>query len=186
MFRFCTKATAAVPPTDLPSFPKYMGAGCVFTDGTHILAGYQPHKAKPGINGLGGHKESGETYLQTAFRETVEELFHVETSAIPSKLLPTLIQTLVPTRVKLKNDYVLVHFTLDQLLVFLRLVKASGLTSPLFPTLPLTLLDLLQKRRHDPKAEVAVLCLLPVIKHPLSKKGKEFVTPYFVKDLWEL
>jgi hypothetical protein len=53
-------------------------AGIVFTNGTHILAGYQPRKKNPHISGLGGSKQKDESYMQTAWRETLEELFELK------------------------------------------------------------------------------------------------------------
>ena len=53
----------------------FRAAGSVFTDSKIILAGYQPRKKKPFISGIGGKREEGESYMDTAIRETVEELF---------------------------------------------------------------------------------------------------------------
>jgi hypothetical protein len=45
---------------------EYTACGVVFTDGRHILAGYQPNKKNPCISGIGGMKEKGETHFDTA------------------------------------------------------------------------------------------------------------------------
>ena len=55
----------------------HIGAGCVFTDGKLVLAGYQPFKEIPCISGLGGTKKDGESVFETAMRETIEELFEI-------------------------------------------------------------------------------------------------------------
>lgn len=161
-----------------------MGAGCVFSDGKHILCGYQPHKKRPGITGIGGHKEGEETYLQTAYRETIEELFHVTNTQIPVGLLDALVRTMAPRKIKMKKGYVIVSFTFDDLVLFLKVCKKKGLRSPLFPTFPKTLVDVVHKRGYDAKAEISVLCLLPVVFH--EGKAKDFVNPYFIQDLRDM
>ena len=50
----------------------FMGAGCIFTNGTHVLAGFQPNKKSPAISGFGGKRHGTETFTQTALRETLE------------------------------------------------------------------------------------------------------------------
>lgn len=173
------EATPVLPP--LPVLPPHMGAGCVFTDGKHIVAGYQPEKKKPGITGIGGHREGEETYLETAYRETIEEIFHVTKEAIPVSLLPSLLQNLHPRMVKMKKGYVLVVFSFEDLAVFLKLCQTSGLRSPLYTKMPKTLIEMIQSRQIDLKAEISILCLLPVVKH--EGRMKHFVNPAFVDDL---
>ena len=176
--------TLAVPPVPIPNYPAHMGAGCVFTDGKHILCGYQPHKKKPGITGIGGHKEGEETYLQTAYRETIEELFHVTNTTIPVGLIDTLIRTLRPKKIKMKKGYVLVTFDFTDLQLLLKLCKKAGLRSPLYRRLPKNLLETIQLRDSNPKAEISCLCLLPVVFH--DGKAKDFVNPYFIQDLRDM
>lgn len=161
-----------------------MGAGCVFTDGKHILCGYQPHKKRPGITGIGGHKEGEESYLETAYRETIEELFHVTNTTIPVGLIATLIRTMRPNKIKMKKGYVIVTFSFQDLEQFLKLCQKGGLRSPLYRKIPKTLLETIQNRRTDLKAEISALCLLPVIHH--DGKAKDFVNPYFIQDLRDM
>jgi hypothetical protein len=172
------------PPVAVPNYPAHMGAGCVFTDGKHILCGYQPHKKKPGITGIGGHKEGEETYLETAYRETIEELFHVTNTVIPIGLIATLIRSMKPKKIKMKKGYVLVTFDFRDLEMFLKTCKKSGLRSPLFKKMPTTLLETIQQRTTDLKAEISVLCLLPVVFH--DGKAKDFVNPYFIQDIRDM
>ena len=161
-----------------------MGAGCVFTDGNHVLAGYQPHKKNPCITGIGGHREGEETYLETAYRETIEELFHVTLAEIPKGLIDVLIHTLKPRKITMKKGYVLVTFPFEDLPVFLKICKNKGLRSPLYRTMPKTLLQLIQTRGFDPKAEISSLALLPVVKtHP---EFRNFVHPLFIQDMLDM
>ncbi len=161
-----------------------MGAGCVFTDGKHVLAGYQPHKMKPSITGIGGHREGEETYLQTAYRETIEEIYNVTNSQIPIGLIDKLTRTLVPTKIKMKKGYVIVTFTFEDFKVFLTLCKKSGLRSPVYATMPKTLMDVIQGRSYDLRAEISTFALLPVVKS--HQKLKHFVNPLFIQDMWDM
>lgn len=166
---------------DLPEILIFRGAGCAFTDGRHILAGYQPQKKTPGISGFGGHREGEESYLETAYRETVEEMFHVSGAQLPDSLVPTLLSRMAPQEVKVLNGYILVVFSFRDLQTFLKICKRSGLRSPLYSPMPTTLLDVIQKRSVCLSAELSSLCLLPVVHH--EGKSSSFVKPEFVKDL---
>jgi hypothetical protein len=172
-----------IPPVSLPIYENHMGAGCVFTDGKHVLAGYQPHKKYPGITGIGGHKEGEETYLQTAYRETIEEIFHVSQSQIPIGLLASLIQTMNPRKIQMKKGYVIVTFHFQDLELLLKLCKKAGLRSPLYTKLPKNLMELIQKRDYDLKAEILSFALLPVVK---SQRFQNFVNPLFLQDMWDM
>jgi len=172
------------PTLTLPSSIPFMGAGCVFTDGKHVLAGYQPHKKNPGISGIGGHKEGDETYLETAYRETIEEIFHVATSDIPSKLIPTLQDKMTPRKIQMKDGYLILTFTFEDLTLFLKLCKTSGLRSPVYTKIPKNLMGLLLTRQYDLKAEISSFALLPVVKsHP---NVRNFVDPLFIQDMWDM
>jgi hypothetical protein len=46
-----------------------MNAGCLFTNGTHVLAGYQ----KSSINGIGGKAEEGEEPAEPPGRDDRRE-----------------------------------------------------------------------------------------------------------------
>jgi NUDIX domain len=156
----------------------YKAAGVVFTDGHLILAGYQPLKAAPFISGIGGSKEEGETYKETALREMVEELF--ETS-VPPALLAEL-KTYVshsPRKVLRSATYVRLVYTFEDLVDMLAIMK-KHIKSPLYATFPLTLMDLLFHRRVGAKAEISHLCLLPVVKHDTRDP---LVVSYFVKEM---
>ena len=178
---FRRRAAPPIAAPVLPVYPGHMGAGCVFSDGKHILVGYQPNKKKPGIRGIGGHKEGNETYLETAYRETLEELFHIEATQIPTGLIAKLSTTLKPQHYKMKKGYVMVFLTFKDLETLLILCQKAGLRSPLYSKLPKTLIETIQMRGIDLKAEISTLCLLPVVHH--TGKVKDFVNPYLVDDL---
>lgn len=159
-----------------------MGAGCEFTDGNHILAGYQPHKDRPCISGIGGHAEKEETYLQVAYRETIEEIFHVST--IPVGLIDNLIRKMAPRSIRIKKGYVILRFTFEDLEKMLKLCRQANLQSPLYKKLPRNLMEVIQQRIFHKEAELSTLCLLPVVNHN-SQRG-QFVHPAFVHDISEI
>ena len=155
----------------------FKAAGVVFTDGKLILAGYQPLKKSPFISGIGGSKEPGENYTETALREMVEELFEVTPSA---ELIADLRMLRRPNSILHTGIYVRLVYTFEDLEAMLKLMKTYSPKSPLYDTFPETLMELLFERRPKVKVEISHLCLLPVVKHEASTP---FVVPYFVKEM---
>ena len=156
------------------------GAGILFTDGHLVLAGYQPHKTKPYVSGIGGAKLEGETYLDTALRETLEELFGLET--IPQELQNDLKTILRPKKFLLENGYANFLCSFDDLSRIVQLLSNYSIQSPLYEYLPIDLMEILFRRnRSDPYAEISHLCLLPVVNHDIRNP---FVDTYFVKDIY--
>lgn len=141
-------------------------AGCVFTDGSHILGGYQPLKARPYISGFGGRRNDGETVAETAIREMLEELF--EFDKIPRELLCT-IKEIPPAHILENGGYVLFVYSFRDLELILDF--ASSYTSPLYKTMPRTLLQLVsertictERRRGTKLQEITHLALLPFVE----------------------
>ena len=179
--RFFSCASNAKTVTFNPLFANFMGAGCVFTDGKHVLAGYQPNKKHPCISGIGGHREKGENYYQTAFRETVDEIYHV--SKLPTHLVPRLMNELHPKKEENHNNYIILNYNFDDFKKFLKICKKSGLESPVYKNIPRTLMEAIKEREVDLAAEITHLCLLPVIR---DFEGRSFVHPAFLKDMKDM
>ena len=161
----------------------YTAAGSVFTDGRLILAGYQPLKRSPTISGIGGKKEEGEAYIETAIRETIEELFEV--SDIPKSLIAD-IKTVTPQRIIQNGKYIMIVYNFADLEEILKIVKKHKISSPIYDKMPVNLMDLLFNRKlmysnPDPfwKPEISHLSLLPVVNH----KGVHFVDSGFIDDM---
>jgi len=153
----------------------YTSAGCIFTNGTHILGGYQPNKAAPCISGIGGKKEGGEEFLETAMREMLEELFGIYNRKDFVKTLMA-----VPyERLLISGDYVSLIYNFVALEKILAELRSSMATSPLYEEMPLTLNDLIFNRLPV-DSEISHLCLLPVVKH---SRGAPFVENCFMKDI---
>ena len=178
LLEYFRKSKTSVPN---PLFDHFMGAGCVFTDGKHVLAGFQPHKKNPCISGIGGHKEKEETYYETAWRETIEEIFDI--SSVPLHILKTLQRTLRPKKEQIQVNYVILHYNFEDFHTFLRVCRQSGLRSPLYKKPPRTLMESIRSRSVNKKAEISHLCLLPVIQ---DFQGKLFVHPAFLQDMKDM
>lgn len=160
---------------------KFKAAGVAFTNSRHVLAGYQPHKKHPSISGIGGSRESGESYMQTALRECVEELF--EPSSIPKALFPKLAE-IAPQKVIQTRSYINAIYSFDDLQAMLTIMKRLGLRSPLYETFPKNLTELIMNRipakpSDEKTAEISHLALIPVIE----QAAETFMDPYFVADM---
>ena len=139
---------------------KYTAAGTLFTNKKVILAGYQPKLGS--ISGIGGMKEEGEKYKQTAIRETVEELFHIK--KVPKKLIKAVIKTVEIEKVVKNGSYKILIYNFRSLKKILKIIKAHDIQSPLYKKIPTSLSKLLLKRKCNPKSEIRQLVVLPFEK----------------------
>jgi hypothetical protein len=151
----------------------FKAAGVLFTDGVHVLAGFQPNKAS--ISGFGGSRERGETIRQTAFREVLEEL--LEPEAIPATLLQSLVTRYKKYPVTRKGTYRFLTLSFADLLHILQ--ESKDLKSTLYKSIPTTIAALLKKRIPTAASEVTTLMLLSV-------KEKVGLDPHFAEDLLAL
>lgn len=136
-------------------------AGCFFTNGSHLLAGYQPTKKKPIISGIGGKVEDGETWYQTTIRELFEELLEIK--ILPDGFISEIRETITFSHAFLSKKYTFTLYTFNDLENILKLALRHSLQSPLYPDgLPLTISDLIFKRSHLAAKEVKQLVLLPL------------------------
>jgi hypothetical protein len=153
------------------SLKDFNGAGCIFTDGTHILAGYQKGK----ISGIGGTRIKDENYMQTALREFIEEIFEYKPTP---DLLFQLEHAIEPQRVFINSSYVCVQYSFEDLEVFMLIVKLSEIYSVLYDESPVTVSDLIFNRKciAVSNQEVFELCLLPL------RQGCQ-IDKNFIKDI---
>jgi hypothetical protein len=177
------RTSPTVPPDPPLTQPNYFGAGCIFTDGIHILAGWQPRKRNPGLTGIGGAKHKDETFLTTAYRETLEELFHLK--SVPPQLINYLKVHLRPKKIIESNGYVSAVFDFEDLNHMLKLCKKMGLTSVLYEKFPTDLMTLLRKRKFLDTTEVEILGLLPVVKE-FPPKRRIYVRDDLLRDMEKL
>jgi hypothetical protein len=155
------------------TFQTYQSAGCIFTDGKQVLAGYQ-HK-RSYISGLGGGRMNGENYHETAIRETVEELF----DAVPSTELINRLQSISYSRRLMNGSYVVLVYSFDDLKTFMEICKDHLVDSRLYEKFPETLIELILNRKSDKNTEIQQLYLLPV-NHELH------IDRNFLSDLSQL
>lgn len=142
-------------------------AGCLFTNGTHVLAGYQGT-----INGIGGKAEEGEEPQATALREMLEEIFGLHSFDIEKIRLP-------PQKIIVKKSYNIFVYSFDDLEAMCSMLKGAGVVSPMYSEIPTTVWELIVKRLPV-ESEVRALCILPVVDHP---RHMPFVEPYFISDI---
>lgn len=135
-------------------------AGIMFTDGKFVLAGYNPRKFH--ISGIGGKAEENETPIQTAIRETLEELFELET--IPEDLKTILFENLTFDTVFSGSGYTnfIMDFRYDLEVVF-NAISKFDVRSRVYSTIPQTLEQLLMTRIVVPEAELSHLMLIPCV-----------------------
>jgi hypothetical protein len=151
---------------------KITNAGCLFTNYNHVLAGYQPNKKIPIISGFGGKKLSYEIIIETAIRETIEELFDI--NYIPFELIYR-IKKINPTKIVTQDNYLLFVYSFEQLLDILYISKEI-ISTNLYLSFPTTIPDLIFNRIINNKSEVSQLCLLPYTKNIK-------IDPLFILDI---
>lgn len=153
----------------------YGSAGCIFTNGTHILGGYQPNKPVPCISGIGGKREDCEEFVQTAMREMLEELFGIYAR-------PDFVSSLMAIpydRLAISGEYVSLVYSFCSLEKILAELVRLNAVSSFYNEMPLTLIDLILKRLPV-ESEISHLCLLPVVKHA---RGTPYIENCFMKDI---
>ena len=155
----------------------YESAGIIFSNGRHILAGYQPKKKNPFISGIGGMKNPGETYIITAIRETLEELFDLY--YIPDVLLNELYTIFENKQFKANGKYICVICKFEDLLLIFNLLKKHNIKSRLYDQIPNSLNDLVFERKINKDSEISELCILPVVNHDIKNP---FVSTSLISD----
>jgi hypothetical protein len=177
MFPCYTAAAVEHPIRPDTRFPDYKAAGIAFTDCTLILCGR--HAFKPGkppfLSGFGGGKHAQDLdWVGTAWRETIEELWGVP--AVPPHIVNQL-RTEVKTRnILIQPGYVQILLHLEDVSTILRILKRNQFPSPIYTSYPLSLEELLLKRRIG-KTEITHLCLLPFSEETLR------LAPEFAADI---
>jgi hypothetical protein len=165
--RVCQTSASAL--NSQPLISTFSAAGILFTNGKHVLAGYQPHKEVPKLSGIGGLREGDEHYMTTALRETLEELFGF--AFMEDSLLAKLERKLPPVAVLQNENYVLVIMTFEQLERLLRIVKKGGPHQYLYEKFPETVADLVFQRKTTTTAEIQSFAVLPLIDYSALPGG---------------
>jgi len=155
------------------TFPQYKGAGILFAEDPWVLAGVQKHYSQATVlSGLGGRREpSDPDWYHTAWREVVEELFHVHD--VPTSLIHDLRSSL-PLRSSptYSHGYVMARHTFDDLTHALRICKKHRVQTDLYTLFPQNIGELVLARHPSPNAEIGTLFLLP--SNPSLTMAPEF------------
>jgi hypothetical protein len=139
----------------------FTAAGCVFTNETHILGGYQPNKDVPYISGFGGSRLEGETFERTAVREMIEELFDIE---VTGEMIEWILKMIRPSKTIKHTGYMILQYSFEQLDEIMKYLEPYGEDSGLYKVWPKNLGELIFKRSPKPSSEVSTLCILPFVK----------------------
>jgi len=142
----------------------------MFTDGIRVLAGYQTKTGR--IGGFGGKSLAGESRIETALRETIEELFGI--LDIPSDLIRKLP---ISQNTIEYAEYTCFIYNFDDLQTFIRRAGRCINSSPLYAVFPTTTWELIQNRMVSESGEVGELYLMPTDKFTMSRS--------FERDLLE-
>jgi 8-oxo-dGTP pyrophosphatase MutT (NUDIX family) len=145
------------------------GAGCMFTNGRVVLAGFQPKISK--ISGFGGASKAYETPFETAIRETLEELLGV--TEVPHEVIAKMPECI---RHIAYPAYTCFLYSFDDLETILRRARRYYLTSEYYVDFPTTVGDLVLRRHISEGMEVTDLFLTPLNTNTVLCKS-------FQKDL---
>jgi hypothetical protein len=171
-------------PYPFPVLESYMGAGCIFTNGKHVLAGIQRQSNM--LSGFGGRREdSDKDYVHTAHRELIEELFgHKE---IPEKVY-TKFRQFEPLRILEplygSFPYINIVYSFKDLQRMIRIVNSLCCASMFYHLPPDHVSDLVFWREHIEGAEVTTLSILPIATD--MENGIVEVEGCFVSDVSRL
>jgi len=171
-YRHTPYIDASVDPSN------YTAAGVLLTDGTCVLSALQKFQTTQKISGIGGQKEDGETYMDTALREMIEELFDIVT--VPKPLLETLKAHFPPHIVFQQGTYILITYSFCDMERMLPYIASFGIKSRLYETMPINFYELVRLRFIADDCELLHLLLLPLY---LTKGTSKFVHREFIKDL---
>jgi len=147
---------------------EYNGAGIIFTNGTHLLVGYQPLKTHPCISGIGGSKEDVDKNIihHTALREWLEEIFGYTYNSTMQKIITKLKgipeKNIITSTID-SYTYISLVYTFSDLDAFLSIISPYMIISPYYKVFPKGLNDLLFSRSIKEGQEVSILGLLPVV-----------------------
>jgi len=153
----------------------YVSAGCMFIDNKSVLAGYQPNKKKPMISGFGGKRKMGESFMDTALRETFEELFDIE--IVPKILIKEVSEKIQPREIRTQGSYIMLIYTLSDLDNILFLARKYIGCSELYPiSFPKNYIELMYYRTNNGDCEVSHIVLLPRVRNI-------YIDPLFMGDI---
>ena len=168
-------------PSPYTTHATYTGAGILFSNPSVALAGVQKYwKVRKGseavLSGFGGRKEATDLdWFHTAWREVIEELFHVKT--VPLIVLYDLRNRLPPADPAVTGGYVMLRYGFRDLVTALKIIRHYIPTSPLYKVFPITVADLVTRRHPSKEGEIGALALLPTHRFKIAPEFQEDLRP---------
>ena len=117
-----------------------MSAGCLFTDGTHVIS-----RLEDRLTGLGGKAKFGEPVYMTAWRETLEELFNFDFDL--DNIIYEIIKYTAYTVLMELQDYTCYVYTFKDLETILSMIRKHHVVSPYYRRFPRNIWELVSTRR---------------------------------------
>ena len=176
LFTSCSKPITVLDPS-VGTTP-WSAAGVLITNGSYVLSGLQQFDKNIGISGIGGSKQDDETYIQTALREMIEELFDIV--EVPKQIITVLEKRFKPSHIFQVQSYISVVYTFTQLESMLKLFVKHGIKSRLYQDAPLKLYELVLYRFPCKQCEIHTLQFLPL--YPAWPYDK-LVQKDFIQDI---
>lgn len=168
----CVSLPPLPPVTAYTTYSAYTGAGILFSNPSVALAGVQKYwKVVKGgdatLSGFGGRKElTDQDWFHTAWREVVEELFHV--NAVPPALIYELRRSFPPSDPVFTSGYVMLRYGFRDLVTALKIIQRHIPVSVLYKTFPCTVSDLVTRRHPSADAEIGALALIPTHRFKIA------------------
>lgn len=120
-----------------------MSSGCLFTNGTHVLAGWQ----KGSLGGFGGKMKAGESWIETAWRETLEELFELAPKPIQT-LIPVILERTKYSNIIRQDQYTAFVYSFKDLEKVMMILKTHHVITPLYRRFPIAVSELVFGRKQ--------------------------------------
>jgi hypothetical protein len=116
--------------------------------------------------------------LDCALRECIEELYDLK--VIPDKLFSKLKEVFEGKTFFITGWYINYVFSFEDLRAIIKIVKRYKIVSPVYDVLPISIEDLLLKRKKSLSAEIQSLVFLPVAALEMRHNP---IGPEFIQDI---
>jgi len=145
-----------------------IGAGCLFIQSGFALVGYsQKYKH---FSGFGGKQNAGETPIQTALRETSEELLGIDPTKADLEQLEKLLEN---KKLITRNNYAILVLKIDDISVFSTIF--GDRMSPYYKTIPKNCSRFILERNPTETAEITDMKVIKVVSPVNGDVDKEFI-----------
>lgn len=127
-------------------------AGCLFTQDTYVLTGYNP---KYNVwSGIGGKVEPNESPRYAAYRETIEELFGFNPS---QKILDDCESAFGMIPLIIRGNYAMIKISFDLYVHLSYILRAHKCITPFYNRIPISFDEIISQRKKVENAEITEL-----------------------------